>query len=144
MKISTYNPVDMSKTADDVTGINFGSVVRGGYSSPVVVKPAKTDETAISQLALFLEEDAGLAGTSFRSFKNATAIPGIGVGNAALSDDLSEQNGVSDFSNFSLISGDGLSLTAASPEFVWLDVKLGASDSVGTANVNYRFIFEYS
>lgn len=143
MKISTYNPVDMSLVADDVTGVDFSSVVRGGYSSPVVVKPVATTET-FTQLAFFLENDANLAGTTFRSFKDSAAIPGIGTGSAALSDELTEQNGISDFSNFASVSGDGQSLTASSPEFIWLDVKVGASDTVGSANINYRFIFEYS
>jgi hypothetical protein len=143
MKISTYNPVDMSLVADDVTGVDFSSVVRGGYSAPVVVKPVATTET-FTQLAFFLENDADLTGTSFRSYKSATAIPGIGTGSEALSDDLTEQAGVSDFSNIGTISGDGQILSASNPEYIWLDVKIGAADTVGTANVNYRFIFEYS
>lgn len=143
MKISTYNPVDMTKTADDVTGVNFSSVVRGGYSSPVAIKPFATTET-FSRLAFFLEDDASLSGTSFRSFKSATAIQGIGTGSSILSDTLVEHEGVSDFSNYATISGDGLALNASNPEYIWLDVNVGASDSVGAGTINYRFIFEYS
>jgi len=143
MKISTYNPVDMSLISDEATGVDFSSVVRGGYSSPVVIKPAATTET-LTQLAFFLENDASLSGSVFRSLKNSAAISGIDTGSTALSDDLTEQNGVSDFTNYAVISGDGQALTASSPEYLWLDVKLGASDTIGTANINYRFIFEYS
>jgi hypothetical protein len=132
----------MSLIQDDATGVSFGSVVRGGYSPVLAIKTEATTET-LTQVALFLEDDGGLSGADFRAFKSATAIPGIEAGDAALSDELVEQNGVSDFSNISLISGDGLVLDPEGPEYVWLDVKPGVSDTVGSSNLNYRLIFEY-
>jgi len=144
MKISTYNPVDMSLISEDVTGISFSNAVRGGYSSPVVIKPGASDGETLSQIALFLEDEAGLAGSTFRSLKSSAAISGIGSGSSYLSDSFAEQNGISDFTNFSTISGDGQVFSASDPEYVWLDVRVGAADTIGSANVNYRFIFEYA
>jgi hypothetical protein len=144
MKISTYNPVNMGLILEDATGVDFGGVVRGGYSSPVVVKPSISTENAFTQLALFLEDNAGLTGTTFRSYKNGYAVSGIGRGSSYLSDELIEHSGVSDFSEISTISGDGQMMTASNPEYVWLDIKAGVSDTIGDSNINYRFVFEYS
>jgi len=145
MKIGTYNPVDMSLVTDDATGISFGNTIRGGYSpSPVVIKPEATTEGSFTKLALFLEDNAGLSSTSFRYLKSAVAIEGIGSGSASLSNHFTEVAGVEDFSSYSNISGYGASLDASAPEFIWLDCKVGVNASVGSAAVNYRFIFEYA
>lgn len=145
MKINSYNPVTMGKIGDDITGISFGNVVRGGYtSSPVVIKPEAETET-VSQMAFFLEENGALSNTTFRHFSSSTAIPGVGQGDARLSGQFTEQNGVSDFSNYASISGNGIPLTANDPEYMWVDMLVGASETLGSnTSINYRLIFEYS
>ena len=144
MRIDRYNPTDMSLAASDVTGIDFGNTARGGYpTAPVVIKPVSTIET-FSKLFFFLEDDASLTGTTFRVLKSSVAIAGIGQGSAYLTGELSKLPGISDFTNYSTITGDGVVLSNDSPEYLWTDVKLGTADTVGSGTINYRFIFEYA
>jgi hypothetical protein len=144
MQVRTYNPISMDLVSEDATGVSFGNTVRGGYTSaPVVIKPVATTEGSFTRLALFMTDIGGLSATTFRSFKSATAIPGIGSGSAYLSNHFTRVT-VSDFTNYSTISGYGVALTAATPEYVWMDCRVGSADTVGSANVNYRFIFEYA
>ena len=145
MKISSYNPATMDLISDDITGIAFGNVVRGGYAStPVVIKPVATTEGSFTRLALFLEDNDSLTATSFRYLKSATAVAGIGSGSALLSNHFTKVAGISDFTNYSTLSGYGAAMTAATPEYVWLDCKIGTTDTVGSADINYRFVFEYA
>lgn len=145
MKINSYNPVTMAKIGDDITGISHGNVVRGGYTSaPVVIKPEAETET-VTQMAFFLEDDGALSATTFRFLSSSTAIPGIGSGDSRLSGQFIEANGVSDFSNYATISGWGIPLTASSPEYMWLDLNVGATETIGSnSSINYRLVFEYS
>jgi len=135
----------MDLISDEITGISFGNVVRGGYpSAPVVIKPVTTTEGSFTNLALFLEENDSLTSTSFRYLKSATAVTGIGSGSALLSNHFTKVAGISDFTNYSTLSGYGAALTAATPEYIWLDCRVGISDTVGSIGINYRFIFEYA
>lgn len=144
MRIDRYDPTDMSLLASDVTGVDFGNVVRGGYtSSPIAIKPVATVESSVSQLFFFLEDNADLTGSTFRVLKSSVAIPGIGSGSALLTGELTEIPGVSDFTDYSTITGDGVVMTSADPEYLWTDVRIGASETVGAGTINYRFIFEY-
>ena len=144
MRIDRYNPTDMSLAASDITGVDFGATVRGGYPvAPVVIKPVSTIED-FSKLFFFLEDDAGLTSTTFRVLKSSAAITGIGQGSAFLTGELNELPGIVDFSTYSEITGDGVILDNDLPEYIWTDVKLGTAETVGSGNINYRFIYEYA
>lgn len=145
MKIEQYNPSTMATTATDITGVDFGNVVKGNYADDViVVKPVAETET-LTALALFLEDNAGLDHTRFGKYANSSGIPGIQPGDDRLSDAFVEVNGISDMTQAAVYSDNGLILNASSPEFTWIDAQVGQNETVyGSKQVNFRFVFEYS
>lgn len=145
MKVSQYNPTDLQLVSNDITGADFGTVVQGKHcEEAIVIKPSATVEGSFTKLALFLEDNAGFNHSAFGKFKSSIAINGIEPGSDYLSDNFTEVTGVTDFSNYSQISGLGLELDAVNPEYVWLDTNVGSSETPNVGTVNYRFIFEYS
>ena len=144
MIINTYNPVDMSLSTEDVTGVDFGDVVKGQHNSqPVVLKPALEVGDDFSQLALYLEAINGLEHSQFGKYKNSEAVTGIVAGSDTLSAHFVAQPGVSDFYDFENTSDAGVVLDPSDPEYVWMDVQAGNGETSGSNQVNFRFIFEY-
>ncbi|MBD3261252.1 MAG: hypothetical protein GF334_06140 [Candidatus Altiarchaeales archaeon] len=146
MKVETYNPSNMQLISGDVSGVDFGTVVRGNHNgTAVVILPKAEGGETLSALALFLENNGGLNHSQFGKYKSSTATQGITPGSNYLSDYFVEARGVSDLTNLSALSDRGLVLTASSPEYIWMDVEVGNSESsLGEESVNFRFIFEYS
>lgn len=144
MKIEAYNPADMQKIADDITGVDFGAVVLGNHNSEAVVIRPVADGGTFNQLALFLEDDNGLSHCQFGMYKSATPVAGILPGDPRLSDYFIETMGISDASQIAEYSDQGLVLDAGTPEYVWLDVEAGTGETnLGASTVNLRFVFEY-
>lgn len=146
MRVDQYNPVNMTLLASDITGVDFGSVVKGNHnSSAIVIKPVAEGSETITQLALFLEDNAGMNNTQFGKFKNAAPTPGIAAGSAYLSDYFQEVEDISDVSQIPAYSDYGLVFNASSPEYAWIDAEVGDTETtLGQQAVNFRFIFEYS
>lgn len=132
----------MSLISDNCTGVDFGAAKFGNFcANAIAIKPVAETEifTAIS---LFLEDRSNLDHTRFGLFKSATPINGIVPGDSRLNTYLLESPGVSDLIMF---SDNQVALTASSPEYIWLDVKVGnTEDTFGDSTVNYRFVFEYN
>jgi hypothetical protein len=145
MKITTYNPTTGNPIVDDATGVDFGKTIQGNHiSTPIVIKPVVTTESNFTHLALFLEDRGTFTNSLFGKYKNATFIPGVVAGSNYLSDHFVQRTGVSDFyAEDSTMAIEGLVLTAASPEYVWLDAHVGYIQAVGSDNINYRFVFDY-
>jgi hypothetical protein len=145
MRIETYNPVTMDLLESDADQVDFGTVSRGHHNSnTVAIRPVSTDGEVYTQLALFLEDNAGLDHTQFGKFKSSMAIPDIQPGDPRLSDFFIQASGVSDFANYGEISDYGLPLDAGSPEYIWMDAEAGTSElNLGDATINLRFVFEY-
>jgi hypothetical protein len=146
MRIETYNPTDMSVLESDATGVDFGVAIKGQHSNVVAVRPINSSpDTNFLEIALFLENNAGLNHTQFGKFKSSTAIPGITAGSDYLSDYFVQVTGISDTSMISTFSGFGLLYNAANPEYTWIDAEAGLSETtIGDSNVNFRFVFEYN
>ncbi len=149
MKVASYNPVTMNQVSSDVTGIDFGTVIKGKHSSKVVsIRPFLDDtvpENTFLKLALFLENNNGLSRTVFGKYKSSSPITGITPGSDYLSDYFIQITGISDISQIDTHSGIGLVFNETAPEYAWLDAQVGLYDSaVGQTNVNFRFIFEYN
>lgn len=139
-RIDRYNPTNMALAESDISQVDFGGVIRGNHCNvPVVIKPVTTG--TVTQLALFLEDDGGLSNAAFGYLASKQVFCGIPAGGSQISDHFIETNGVSDFSQLS----NGVSLDPDSPEYVWLDVQIGAGSTLGEeTGINYRFVFEYS
>lgn len=142
MKISQYNPVDMSLITDDTSGVDFGVAKLGDFcTNAIAIKPVAETEI-LTAISLFLEDRANLDHTRFGLFKSATPINGIVPGDTRLNTYLVESPGVSDLVMF---SDNQISLNASSPEYIWLDAKAGITeDTFGASAINYRFVFEYN
>jgi hypothetical protein len=142
MKISSYNPSTMALISDDVTGINFGNLKLGDFcANTVVIKPVADTEN-ITLLGMYLEDRANLDHTRFGLYKSQTPVLGITPGDSRLDTYLMEAAGVSDYSQF---SDYRISYDVSDPEYTWLDVKAGTNETtLGTAAVNFRFVFEYN
>jgi hypothetical protein len=144
MIINTYNPTTMALEESDVTGIDFGDVLKTQHnSSPVVLKPVLEDGETLSQLAFYLESTNGLDRSTFGKYKSTEAVMGIPSGSDYLSDHFIVQEGISDFFDFEGTSDAGLTIDPSSPEYLWLDVQAGSAETGGDAQVNFRFVFEY-
>ena len=146
MQVNQYNPVTMTLLSSDITGVDFGNVVKGNHStSAITIKPVAEMGETITQLALFLEDNASMDNTQFGKFKNAAPTPGIGAGSDYLSDYFTEVEGISDVSQIGTYSDYGLVFTASNPEYAWIDAEVGLSETtLGAQAVNFRFVFEYS
>lgn len=142
MKIGSYNPVNMTLIDDDITGVNFGSAVKGQYAPNVVVlRPTLEMADTFDQLELFLEDNAGLDHTRFGNLKSAHALYNLHPSDARISDFFIGHPGVSDF----IYSDDGVILDPVTPEYIWMNALVGTAETVyGTSNVNFRFVFEYA
>jgi len=143
MRIDRYNTADMSLAATGITNFTYANTVRGSFSNPVSVRPVKTTETSISQLFFFLEDNAGMNGSVFRALKSSVPTPGIDQGSAQITGYLSPLTGTSDFTNYSIISGDGLTLNGSNPEYIWMDINVGLNETTGSTSINYRFVYEF-
>jgi len=146
MKIRTYSPQTGNLLAEDITGINFGSVRQGRHGAlPVLVRPF-ADVEVLTGLELYLQNNGGFSHTSYGYFTNSDFVPGVHSWTSddsaypAISDHFTE---VSDppqpYGGVSLgVDGDGYG------DYVWLDVQPGQTETGSTSSINYRFIFEYS
>lgn len=145
MRIESYNPADMQVVHSDVTGVDFGTAVKGNHASEVVaIRPVLEMGDVLTALALFLENDAGLDHTQFGKYKSHIATQGIEPGSAYLSDYFTEQNGLSDIMSAWAVSDQGLVLDPSNPEYIWMDAGVGSTeDQFGASTTNFRFIFEY-
>jgi len=145
MVIHQYNPATMVETSSDVTGVDFGDVIKGHHAPNVVaIKPYADPGDNFESLAMFLESNGGLDHTVFGKYKSSTAITGIEPGDDYLSDYFVQVSGISDPSQVGAYSDYGLILDAADPEYVWIDAEPGTNEVVyGAPNVNFRFVFEY-
>ena len=145
MRVESYDPTDMSLLLSDTPSVDFGNVIRGNHNDEAIaIRPAATVETFV-QLALFLEDNAGLDHTQFGKFMWPTPIQGITPGSDYMSDYFVEVEGISDFSQIAQYSDYGLVFNAASPEYAWMDAEVGRTETaLGAAAVNFRFIFEYN
>jgi hypothetical protein len=130
----------MGLAESGMTQVDFGGVIRGNHcSAPIVTKPVVAG--TVTQLALFLESAGGLANAAFGYLASQEQFCGIAAGGAQMSDHFTETNNVSDFSFLS----NGVSMDPNSPEYVWLDVQIGVTTTIGeNTSINYRFVFEYS
>lgn len=138
-RVEAYDPVDMSLLSSDITELDFGTIIRGGYcQQTAVIKPIVMGD--ISALSLFLEDNGGFNNVLFGCVKASEAISGIYPGDPRISDYFIADPGVSDFTT----SDYGLSLNPVNPEYIWLDVNVGASSILGPGTANYRFVFEYN
>lgn len=141
MKISRYNPSTMALISDDITGIDFGTLVIGNFcEDTVVIKPvAETEDFTF--LGLYLEDRASLDHTRFGLYKSQTASTGIEPGDSRLSTYLYEAPGVSDYTQY---SDYRVTYDIDNPEYTWLDAKAGTNETnFGEASLNFRFVFEY-
>lgn len=136
LTIYRYNPDDLVFIATGVA-VDYGSFAAGNHSKTVhVVKPIPSGIT-LSKINFYLENKGGLENSNFGYFKSNSAILGIQAGSTYLSDNFTEISGVS-----TTVTG-GLSLTAANPENIWLDLETGASD-IKSGNINYRFVYDFT
>jgi len=145
MKVEQYNPSDMQLLDSDVTGVDFGNVVKGNHNDEaIVVKPVADMGMDFQILAMFLEDNAGLDHSQFGKYQNSTGVTGVTPGSNYLSDYFVETPGISDAADIGSVSDNGILFNAGAPEFAWLDVEVGSSETVlGQSSVNYRFVFEY-
>ena len=144
MKIETYNPTNMQMVSSDVTGVDFGNVVRGNHNTSAVVIRPVADGGTFDQLALFLENAGGLTHCQFGKYVNSAAVTGITPGDPQLSDYFVEAAGISDVSQIAGLSDNGIVLDAGAPEYIWVDVEAGVGETnLGAQSVNFRFVFEY-
>lgn len=140
-RIDRYDPTTMGLAETGMTQVDFGGVIRGNHCSAcIVAKPVVAG--TVTQLAMFLENAGAVSNTAFGYLKSQEQFCGIAAGGPQMSDHFTETNGVSDFSFLS----NGISMDPNSPEYVWLDVQVGASATpIGEdATINYRFVFEYN
>jgi hypothetical protein len=150
MRVETYNPTTMSLVSSDVTGVDFGDIIRGKPSgNAVVIKPVATIESSFVELAMFLENSDGLNHTQFGKFKSDAAITGITPGSDYLSDFFMPITGISDVSMLSVYSDFGLLFNLDGGglpyEYAWMDADADVSEtSLGSSTVNFRFVFEYN
>jgi len=143
--IQQYNPITMALTQDYVTGIDFGNVIQGNHCSrSVVIKPGPHKGYEFNNLAMILEDDAGLSNSDFGHFISKMPFTNIGPGSTYLSDNFSGLPGVSDYAGFLLTSDAGIILDPEDPEYIWLDINVGSGETLGQSDINYRFLFEYS
>jgi hypothetical protein len=139
MKVVRYNPNTLAIAQASITGIDFGLVNQGGHSvSAVLLKPAKTSESAFTSMKMFLQSKGGFNDASFGYYKNASGITGIVGGDSRLSDNFTVNE------NPSITGAGALTITAATPEFIWLDVQAGSFSNGFTKSVNYQFVYEFT
>lgn len=144
MKIASYNPTTMNMLLSDTTEVAFGRVIRGNHADSLIVVKAVPETENLDMLAMFLENNAGMNHTRFSNFKSPTAITGIEPGDPRLSNFFVQVTGISDLAGVQEYSDWGVVLNASAPEYTWLDVLVGNTETpLNTAGINYRFVFEY-
>jgi hypothetical protein len=144
MKIDLYNPTNGSRLAEDVRGINFGTVVAGQHSLlPVLIKPEKTVEDSFSAMKLFLQSNGGLNHSNFGHYKSDSFVSGIDHSNH-LTGHFLLATGVTG-TTYTGVSGVDISIASGVPQdYVWLDVQTGGSEIGSTSAINFRFVFDYT
>lgn len=136
MKIQKYNPIDMSLEEDSVVSLDFGTIYQGNHCETVqVVRPVTTTESSLSEMKLFLENNAPYTKSSFGVAASADPISGITPGSDFLSDHFSVVK------NPALSDGGGVPLQDG--EYVWLDIQLGDQEKGSYNGLKYRFVFDY-
>jgi hypothetical protein len=144
LKISSYNPVDMTLLSADATGIDFGEVIIGQHNTEAVAIKPVADGITFTALALFLESANGVDHSQFGKYKSSTAVLGITPGSDYLSDSFIPITGISDASLIGVYSDFGIVYDNTTPEYSWLDVEAGSAETaIGSSTVNFRFVFEY-
>jgi hypothetical protein len=145
MKIKAYSPRTGNLLADDITGINFGSVRQGRHGAiPVLIRPVCDTET-LTSLTLYLQNDGGFSQSRYGYYVNADFVPGVHSWTSddsaapAISDHFTEVPSPPDSTWGVPIGLDGEGVG----DYVWLDVQSGSSETGSTSSINYRFIFEY-
>ena len=142
MRISRYNPVNMSLISGDITRIDFGSIRLGTFcNQTVVIKPVAESEN-LTSIGLYMEDRGNLNHTRFGVYKSHTATQGIAPGDARLNSFFNEAPGVSDYNQY---TGYRITLDPNDPEYTWLDAKPGMNETTfGASTLNFRFVFEYN
>ena len=78
MKIISYNQMTGTPIADPATSLSFGTVTLGQHcGQPAVIRPAKTVETNILAMKVFLQADGGLTGSAFGYYTHGIFQSGI-------------------------------------------------------------------
>jgi len=148
MKIGAYNPRTGEQLSERISGINFGNVRKGYHSSiPVVIRPEIEDESLIG-LEMYLQNNGGYNQTEFGYFIFSDFIQ-VKSHAPEFTGDTGVQYISDHFVEVPLPPGvtGGVPLVVHEngySDYVWLDVKPGATETGGTTTINYRFIFEYS
>jgi hypothetical protein len=140
MQISAYDPVTGNLISSSITGLNFGNINQGGYcASPILIQPVTTSEDLFTSMILYLQNNAGYNQSQFGYLVSSNLILGVqsnipGATGTVISD------------TFMLVSDatgpNGVPITNS--DYIWLDVKVGLTETGSTNNINYRFIFEYN
>lgn len=139
MKVRQYTISNGVALVDSITGIDFGSMNPGAHcANAVAIKPIKTSETNFLTMKLFLQNKGGFNNSSFGYLKYSSFINNISAGSSFLSDHFT-LNAIP-----SLTGAGAVTLTAATPEFVWLDVQAGASENGFTHAARYQFQYDFN
>lgn len=147
MKIRAYSPQTGNLLAEDVTGLNFGSVRQGRHGAmPVLIRPVCDVET-LASLTLYLQNNGGFNLAQYGYLVHSDFVPGVhsytsdNSGVPAISDHFTE---VSD-PYTGLPGGVAIGLDGEGRgDYVWLDVQSGSTETGATSSINYRFVFEYA
>jgi len=140
MQIAAYDPQTGNLLSSSISGINFGNIVQGNYCvSPVLIQPIMTSEDLFTSMVLYLQNNGGYSQSQFGYLTNSALILGV-------ESNIPGATGTIISNTFTLVSNAtgpyGVPITNS--DYIWLDVKVGASEIGSTNNLNYRFLFEYS
>lgn len=135
------------KTYDYITGnvidssareFNFGDVIQGQHSQPVLFRGFLDTETTISDFSLYLTDNGGWD-AEFGYYKDSSFIPAIEAGSTKLSNHLTK---VADATQGSP-GGITIDWTDGTSNYIWLDIDIGSTQT-GSTEAEYRFIFNYT
>ena len=140
MQIQAFDPQTGNLLSPSITGVNFGNIVQGDYCmSPVLIQPVMTSEDLFTSMVLYLQNNGGYNQTHFGYLTNSALILGVHSNTPGATGTIISNT-------FTLVSNAtgpyGVPITNS--DYIWLDVKVGASEIGSTNNLNYRFLFEYS
>lgn len=140
MKIRAFSPITGELLSPDIAGINFGNIHQGAHgATPVLIQPFKTSEDLFSDVVLYLQNSGGYTQSEFGYFVSSDLITGVQSDEPGATGPIISDN----FSLNSDATGPG-GVMVMPCDYIWLDVKVGLTETGSTTNVNYRFIFEYN
>jgi hypothetical protein len=138
IKISTYHPATMALLEDSATGgISLGSVAAGNHNTTAIVVKPSALSGSFSSINLYLESKGSFTSSNFGYYKSIEGITGIVPGSDYLSDNFLQVPSVTGY------DAGGIALSPSNPEYVWLDVEVGATD-IATDSANYRFVYDFA